>query len=123
MNQENYFLEKIKGLLDESTENLDSRTQQRLEEMRINALSAVEEKQLKFRIPFRWIMAGSFATAAVAVVAVFFWLSNSPGEFPVKHAEDFEIIASGDKVDLYQNLDFYRWLAGKGNGTEKGKTL
>jgi hypothetical protein len=53
----------------------------------------------------------------MVVVAIFFWLRASPGDFPGKHIEDFEIIASMENIDLYENLEFYRWLATKENGT------
>jgi hypothetical protein len=40
---EERFLEKAKELLDEAAENLDSRTRQRLEHIRMKALSGVDE--------------------------------------------------------------------------------
>jgi len=56
----------------------------------------------------------------MAAVALFFWLSTSPGNLPAKHAEDFEIVTSQERIDFYQNLDFYRWLATKENGSRRG---
>jgi len=40
---EERFLEKAKELLDEAAENLDSRTRQRLDHIRMKALSDVDE--------------------------------------------------------------------------------
>ena len=40
---EERFLEKAKELLDEAAENLDSRTRQRLEHIRMKALSGVDK--------------------------------------------------------------------------------
>ena len=40
---EERFLERAKELLDEAAENLDSRTRQRLEHIRMKALSGVDE--------------------------------------------------------------------------------
>lgn len=111
--QEKNFLEKVKDLLNEGVENLDSQTSQRLQNIRIRALRATGEKRSGFFTPLRWIMVGGFVTAAVAGMALFFSLSMSPGDLPVRHVEDFEIITSKERIDFYQNLDFYRWLATK----------
>ena len=119
--REKHFLEKLKDLLNEGMENLDKETSQRLENIRIRALRAAGEKRSGFFIPRRWIMAGGFATAAMAAVALFFWLITSPGDLPARYAEDFEIISSPERIDFYQNLDFYRWLATKENEPVKGK--
>jgi hypothetical protein len=115
--QEKRLLEKAKGLLSEAAENLDSQTRRRLERIRLDALSAADGKEARFFPRSRWVTVGAFAAAGMAAVAVFFWLRTSTGDFPDKHIEDFEIIASTDNIDLYENLDFYRWLATKENGT------
>ncbi len=120
-NQEKDFLGKVKDLLDEGFENLNSQTRQRLEQVRLRALSVVGEKRSGFFTPLRWIMVGGFATATMAAVAFFFWMHTSPGVLPVGHIDDFEIITSDEHVDFYQNLDFYRWLAAKENDPTKGK--
>ena len=113
--QEKRLLEKAKGLLSEAAENLDSQTKRRLERIRLEALSTAEGKVARFFPRSRWVTVGAFAAAGMAVVAVFFWLRTSTGDFPGKHIEDFEIIASSENMDLYENLDFYRWLATKEN--------
>jgi len=120
--REKHFLEKVKDLLNEGVENLDRQTGQRLENIRIKALEASKEKRSGFFTPLRWIMVGGFATATMAAAALFFWLSTSPGDLPARHVEDFEIITSEERIDFYQNLDFYRWLATKENGEVKRRT-
>ena len=114
--QEKHFLEKAKDLLNEGVENLDNQTCQCLQNIRTGALRATEERRSGFFVPLRWIMVGGFATATMAAVALFFWLSTSPGNLPAKNAEDFEIITSQERIDFFQNLDFYRWLATEENG-------
>lgn len=109
--QEKHFLEETKDLLNRSAENMDSRTRQRLEQIRIKALGAVEEKPSGFFLPLRWIVFGSFATATLAAVTLFFWLTTSSRDLPERHFEDFEIITCQEHIDFYQDLDFYRWLA------------
>ncbi len=118
--QEKQFLEKARNLLNEGVENLDEQTCQCLQNMRIEALRSMEEKSSGLFVSLRWIMVGGFATATMAAVALFFWLSTSPENLPAKHAEDFEIITSQERIDFYQNLDFYRWLATEENGPRRG---
>jgi hypothetical protein len=117
---EKILLERAKDLLNLGSEGLGPQTERRLEEIRLRALQAGEEKHPGFFSPRRWVMAGSFAAATLAAVAIFFWLSPSPEPLPATgEVEDLEIITSQERIDLYQNLDFYRWLetTGKGVGT------
>jgi hypothetical protein len=115
--REKLFLEKAKNLLDRVAENLDTQTEQQLEHIRTNALRAARERPAGFSIPLRWIMVGGLGTATMAAAAFFLWLSTSPGDFPVRHVEDFEIITSREPIDFYQDLEFYRWIS-----TPKGPT-
>ena len=116
------FLEKAKDLLNESIENLDSLTKLRLERIRLKALSAFKEKPSRIFFPLRWIVFGSLATSTIAAVALFFFLNTSPGDFPARHIEDFEIIAFQERIDFSQDLNFYRWLAAE-NGLTKGGSI
>jgi len=119
--QEKHLLEKIKDLLDQGMEDLNSLTGQRLENLRINALRALEEKHLPFFTPWHWIVVGGFSTAMIATAVFFLWVSPSPAVLPVSRVDDFEIITSRDHIDFYQNLDFYHWLVTTGNDPVKGK--
>ena len=112
---EERFLEKVQGILDQGTENLGTRTEQRLEEIRDQALMAAGEKRSRFLLPRRWVLAGSFAMVTLAAVGLFLWLSPSTETPPAGEIEDLEIITSQERIDLYQNLDFYRWLGSKEN--------
>ena len=55
--------------------------------------------------------AGVFATACVMVTAVsLIYVSSRPtGSLPLE--EEISLIASADDIELYENLDFYLWLA------------
>lgn len=117
---EKQFVDQISGLLNEGAENLGSQTGRQLEHIRLSALRSAETPARSF-IPGRWIIFGSFATAATAAVALFFWLQTSPGNLPLRNIEDFEIITSSERVDFYEDLDFYRWLAAKENGRDRKK--
>ena len=114
---EKLLLEKAKDLLNLGVESLGPQTERRLEDIRVRALSAAEEKRPGFFSPRRWVMVGSFAAATMAAVAIFFWLSSSPEPLPTTgQVEDLEIITSQERLDFYQNLDFYRWLETNENG-------
>ena len=71
-----------------------------------------------FRIP-NWARIGGVATAAAAVLVFMIWFDTPKQDLPVKSADDIEIVLnvdSADNMDLYEDLDFYEWLAGAGNG-------
>ena len=112
---EKLLLEKAQGLLDQGAEDLGSHIERRLEEIRAGALSTAVEKHSRFFLPRRWVLAGSFAMATLAAAAVFFFLSPSTETLPAGDLEDLEIITSRERLDIYQNLDFYRWLGSKEN--------
>ncbi len=113
---EKLLLEKARDLLNLGGERLGPQTERRLAEIRGRAVDAAREKRLGFFSPGRWVMVGSFAAATMAAVALFFWLSPSPAPLPTGQMEDLEIITSQERMDLYRNLDFYRWVETNENG-------
>ncbi len=117
--REERFLESTKEILNGTTENLDRATKQRLENIRAKALSAFEDKPSSFFLPLRWIMFGGFATATMAAIGLFFLLNASPGDFPVRYIEDFEILTSQERIDFYQDLEFYRWMSTQVDATHR----
>ncbi len=114
--REHLLNKKARALLDASTANLNSLIRYRLEEIRREVLGASSESRWRVLFYNRWKAFGALATAATGVAAVFLFLYSAPQEFTVKNPEDFEILTSQEPLDLYGNLDFYRWLAGKENG-------
>jgi len=112
---EELFLEKVQDMLDHGTENLGSRTERQLQGIRDQALMAAGEKRSRFFLPRHWVLAGSFAMVTLAAVGLFLWLSVSTETLPAGEIEDLEIITSQERIDFYQNLDFYRWLGSKEN--------
>ena len=107
---EKRLLQKTKILLAKEEESLDSRTKQRLERIRLDALSPLSEKRTGIFFPFRWVTTGVLAGAVTAAIAVFLLLRTPTCNLPGKQIEDFEIMTSKDQIELYENLDFYRWL-------------
>lgn len=114
--RERRFLEKIRSELDAGAENLDRETLRRLHGARVTALAEVERRRTGWlRIP-RWVTAGGVATAAVVVVAVSIWLAEPRQTLPARQAEDLEILTAQEHLEMYKDLEFYRWLADADNG-------
>ena len=111
------FLEKARQGLLASEEHLDAGTLSRLREVRRRAVEAAgERKRGVFRIP-NWARAGAFATAVAAVMVFMIWVDTPRQELPVKSVDEFEMVLYADNMELYEDLDFYEWLAGAGNGS------
>jgi hypothetical protein len=73
--------------------------------------------------PAAWGLAG-LATAAAGVLGLVLWLGGPHGASgparvaeptPMAAADDLDLLASGEGVDFYADLDFYLWLAQDGN--------
>jgi hypothetical protein len=113
------FLEKARQGLLASEEQLDAGTLSRLCDARRKAVEAAGERDKGFlRIP-NWARIGGVATAAAAVIVFMIWHDTPKQDLPMKNADDVEIVLnviSADNMDLYEDLDFYEWLAGAGNG-------
>ncbi len=114
---EKQFVERIRGFLDESAENLNPEVCLRLQEGRFRALRAGEKRRGWFFSFFRWITVGGLATATTAIFALFFWFNAPSLEAPTKQVEDFEILTSKEQIDFYKDLDFFLWLDTKEDGT------
>jgi ferric-dicitrate binding protein FerR (iron transport regulator) len=110
------FLEKARQALLASEGRLDAATLARLREARAKAVEAAGERSRGFfRVP-NWMRAGAFATAAAAVILFAVWMDPPKQELPVKSVDEFEIVLYADNLELYEDMDFYEWLADVGNG-------
>ncbi len=114
--RERKLREKARKELDASIEGLDRQTLARLREARCAALAAAENKRVRWPSFPKWATAGGLASIAVMVVAVSLWHSASRQSLPVKQADDVEIITSQEHLEMYKDLEFYRWLADVDNG-------
>lgn len=114
------FLERARQSLLASEEQLDAVSASRLRDARRKAVEAAGAREKGFfRIP-NWARIGSVATAAAAVLVFMIWFDTPRQDLPMKSADDLEIVLnvdSADNMDLYEDLDFYEWLAGAGNGS------
>jgi hypothetical protein len=112
------ILDKIRETLDRNTDDLDEKTVLSLKRIRLDALESAGQRQRLFAFP-RLITAGGFATLAVVAAAVSIWSFSARQRLPVSLPEDVEVLVVKDHFDLYEDLDFYRWLnvaESKGNG-------
>lgn len=117
--QDGPALEKhLQDLFREASQRIDHVTAGRLRAARREALDAARSPQ---RHTARWLIpAGAFAAVALATLMV--WQPRSPGPAPANPAVnpteqamdvDNDLPPDAEKNDpnLYQNMDFYKWLA------------
>ena len=100
------FIAALKRELDRSTEALDALTVARLRSARLRALDVGVR-------PSTWLIAGGLATATVgaALVAIVIFAPTSAP--PLASLEQFDLLSENDSLDLYEDLEFYRWLAAR----------
>lgn len=109
--REKKFLQRIKEELDAGVERLDPVTLARLKSCRMRALEKAHQRGWRFADIPRWVTAGGFATVTVAVVAVSLWFAAPRRNLVAANPEDVQIVASQEQLELYDDLEFYRWLA------------
>ncbi len=104
------FLKKVKTCLDFNMEQMETETLVRLRRIRHYAMSA--GKRSFFVIPDRFYKpaVGLMAVACVIIMCVFLCF-RSPEIPNINHMEDMEILSCGDNLGLYEQLDFYSWIA------------
>lgn len=114
---EKEFLRRVREDLDAGAGALDAATVMRLRRARAHAIEAVGGRARRVR---GWAPAA--VAAGVVVLAVWIGWSGplhrqTPAPAAAVRFEAAEVLASGANLDLYENLDFYAWLAhGSGNG-------
>ncbi len=108
---DNDFLEFARQRLNQGTDNLDPDTRQKLIDMRNRALDLHESKSW---FP-QWapLPAMGLLTGVLFLILVYAKPTTVPK--PGTGLEDLEILASADQLELYEDLEFYDWLANKNN--------
>jgi hypothetical protein len=112
-NGEREVVETIREVLDRGVTELDSRTADRLRRIRLAAVEHAETGKSRWFALHRWATAGGIAAFAVLVVAVSLWVSQPRQIQPPGQVDDIEILAAREHLDIYEDMDFYRWLADK----------
>ncbi len=108
-------LDKIKKELDDSLERLEGPTLLRLREARLRAVAEAEKRSERRWFFPGWVTAGGVAAIAVIALAFSIWFTPARPGLPINRPEDLEIITAQEHLELYQDLDFYEWLADSGN--------
>ena len=108
--REKNFLENATNILDQDIEDLDGATRSRLRQIRHTALEKAGTGRptwwQRFRMP-----AAALVTASLIAAFSFLQMRKSDELQTVKTIEDVEILASNEQLDLYEDFDFYAWLA------------
>lgn len=114
-----------KALLAGSAQQIPEEIRQRLDGIRANAMhrARAAQRQSVFSRRSRWLQlprafavpAGAFASVSVLVTTLaLFSPVETPEVLPVALSDDGVLIASAEELELYQNLEFYQWLADNG---------
>ncbi|QBB69174.1 hypothetical protein ELE36_01605 [Pseudolysobacter antarcticus] len=120
MNDQNDFvwIAQATTALDESARDLDAATLSRLNRVRQAALQQKRSRRVS------WMLPAGLAGACAMVLAIGVWhgavrepalptLPNAELVHSVNWsngADDLELVANEDNIELYQDLDFYAWL-------------
>ncbi len=108
---EEEMVETIRETLDKSVTELDTRTAERLRRARLTAVEAAGTAIPRwFGIP-RWAAASGITAFAVLVLTLSLWLAVPRQNTQVAQVEDMDILAANEHLEVYENMDFYRWLA------------
>ncbi len=108
------LMRRARALHEHACEHIDTATRAKLAAARREALAARDRHSHRAI----WLSAAS-AMAACALVIGVVWFKPQPGEtsstpqMQAAAASDAELPLDADaqQLDLYQNLDFYQWLA------------
>jgi len=103
---ETRFLAAVKRELDRGAETLDPLTVARLRGARLRALDTRPR-------PRRWLITGGLATAALSAALVAVLVFAPTVAPPLADLEQFDLLSENDSLDLYGDLEFYRWLAAR----------
>ncbi len=101
--KEQEFLMAARAELDRGTRELDDLTVARLRAARLRAVAARPRR--------RWLAAAGLGAGALAAGVTAFLLLATPAAPPLAGFEQLELLSEHDALDLYKDLEFYRWLA------------
>ena len=99
--KEQHFVAAVRRELDAQADGLDELTLARLHAARRRALAVRPAGARRRSAAF------GLATAAAVLLAVLLWQSPSAPPVP---SEDWDIVVTGDDMELMENYEFYEWL-------------
>lgn len=109
---EEAFVRRVAEGLDRGAAELDPAVLRRLARARALALEEGERGSRRWRLASR-AMAG-LAAASAAGIALFVLYGGPVGVRGYDVVEDVELLASADPLDLLEEMDFYAWVAERG---------
>ena len=110
------LLKAAKSTLDDSTALLDGEVRQRLQQARQAAVSTANATPkfagTSIMRPGWMVTAGSFAMLAIVIGVGFInFTTELEPSVPMASIEDMPILTAPEELELYEELDFYQWLA------------
>ena len=109
-NKDSEFQDALKRTLAGADEALPEDIRIRLRSARKRALAAADVASTPTGLG-QWLLpAAGLATIAVIAISMVLWLDGGNGLPTQAVNEDMELLLSTDSLELYANLDFYRWL-------------
>jgi uncharacterized protein DUF3619 len=101
---------RARAILDRSADELDGATRARLGAARIEALAALRTPHPRHARRRALALAAAFGAAALAFGATR-WLRAPAGPLSFgDDVDDVDILAGADDLEMYDDLEFYRWL-------------
>ncbi len=116
--RERQFVSRIRTALDQSAERLEPGVRSRLTRMRHEALACQTDQPPRHR-HWRWVT-GVAAAAMVAALVMLLPIGPRDVRTPLAVIDDIEMLASGDPLEIYEDMEFYSWLSDMENGIENG---
>jgi hypothetical protein len=110
--------QRSRELFNAQVDGLDAHTRSRLNRARQAALAAASGSSSSVSLGARWLLpVGSAAALALVTVSAVQLMRAEHETVPVSAslaasntADDMEILASNEELDMLQNVDFYAWL-------------
>jgi hypothetical protein len=110
---ENLMVETARAAFRESVAALDAGTLARLSAARARAVEQAKVRATFWRRPAWGLPLSAAAIVLAAVIGGLVWwnLNVQPKvPFAASNGEDMAIVLSNDNLDMYADMDFYRWL-------------
>ncbi len=106
---EEQFLKAAKTTLDHRAQNVDEEVRRRLQQARRAAVQAAQTQSTSR--PGWLVPAGGFAVLVIAISVTYYGLQTIQEPAPLASVEDVPILVAPEDLELYEELDFYQWLA------------
>jgi hypothetical protein len=110
---ENGFLDRSRSVYAASLASLDQGILVRLRAARQRAVAEADQHRPLWRAQPWALPAGVTALVVAGIIgSTLFWNRSEPSTVPFAAANnnDMAIVLSNDNLDMYADMDFYRWL-------------